>query len=35
MNRRSILSLSVISAVGFALLPSSAVSQQKTLKEQI
>ena len=35
MNRRSILSLSVISVVGFALLPSSAVSQQKTLKEQI
>ena len=35
MNRRSILSLSAISAVGFALLPGSAVAQQKTLKELI
>jgi hypothetical protein len=35
MNRRSILSLSAISAVGFALLPGSAVAQQKTLEELI
>jgi hypothetical protein len=35
MNRRNILSLSVISAVGLALLPGSAIAQQKTLKEQI
>jgi Lipocalin-like domain len=35
MNRRNILSLSVIAAFGLALLPGSAVSQQKTLKEQL
>ena len=35
MDRRNILSLSAIVAVGLAVLPSSAVSQQKTIKEQI
>jgi hypothetical protein len=35
MNRRNILSLSVLSVVGFALLPNGAMAQQKTLKEQI
>jgi hypothetical protein len=35
MNRRNILRLSVITALGFALLPGSAVAQQKTLKEQL
>ena len=35
MNRRHILSLSVITAVGFALVPGSALAQQKPLKEQL
>ena len=35
MNRRHILSLSVITAMGFALLPGSALAQQKSLKEQL
>jgi hypothetical protein len=35
MNRRSILSLSAITAVGLAFLPGNAVSQQKSLKDQI
>jgi hypothetical protein len=35
MNRRSILSLSAITALGLAMLPGSAVSQQKSLKEQL
>jgi hypothetical protein len=35
MNRRHILSLSVIAAAGLALLSSSAFAQQKTLKEQL
>jgi Lipocalin-like domain len=35
MNRRSILGISVMTAMGLALVPSSAVSQQKSLKEQI
>ena len=35
MNRHSLLRLSVISAAGFALLPGSAVGQQKSLKEQL
>jgi Lipocalin-like domain len=35
MKRRSILSLSAITALGLALLPGSAVSQQKSLKEQL
>ena len=35
MNRRNILSLSFITALGLALVPSGALSQQKTLKEQI
>jgi hypothetical protein len=35
MNRRHILSLSVLTAMGLALLPSSALAQQKSLKEQL
>jgi hypothetical protein len=35
MNRRDIFGLSAIAALGLALLPGSAVSQQKSLKEQI
>src|SRR5882757_668677 len=35
MNRRSILSLSVVATFGLAVLPGSAVAQQKSLKEQI
>ena len=35
MNRRSILSLSVVATLGLAVLPGSAVAQQKSLKEQI
>jgi hypothetical protein len=35
MNRRHILSLSVITTLGLALLPGSAVAQQKSLKDQI
>jgi hypothetical protein len=35
MNRRSILSLSAITALGVASLPGSAVAQQRTLKEQL
>jgi len=35
MNRRSVLSLSTITALGFALLPGNAAAQQKTLKEQL
>jgi hypothetical protein len=35
MNRRSILNLSAITALGFALLPGSVAAQQKTLKEQL
>jgi lipocalin-like protein len=35
MNRRHILSLSVITALGLALLPGSAPAQQKSLKEQV
>jgi len=35
MNRRHILSLSVIMALGLALSPGSALSQQKSLKEQL
>jgi len=35
MNRRSILSLSAITTLGLALLPGSALAQQKTLKEQL
>jgi hypothetical protein len=35
MNRRHILSLSVITALGVALLPGSALAQQKSLKEQL
>jgi Lipocalin-like domain len=35
MKRRSILSLSAITALGLALLPGSAVSQQKSLKDQL
>jgi Lipocalin-like domain len=35
MNRRSIISLSAMMALGLALLPGSAVAQQKTLKDQL
>ena len=35
MNRRHILSLSVIMALGFAVLPGSALAQQKSLKDQL
>jgi len=35
MKRRNILGLSVIAALGLALLPGSALAQQKSLKEQI
>jgi hypothetical protein len=35
MNRRSIFSLSAITALGLAMLPTGAISQQKTLKEQL
>jgi len=35
MNRRSLISLSVIAALGLALLPGIAVSQQKPLKDAI
>ena len=35
MNRRSIISISAMTAFGLALLPGSAVGQQKSLKEQL
>jgi hypothetical protein len=35
MNRRSLISLSAIAALGLAVLPGSAVSQQKPLKDAI
>jgi hypothetical protein len=35
MNRRSVISISAITALGLALLPANAVSQQKSLKEQL
>jgi Lipocalin-like domain len=35
MNRRHILSLTVIAASGFALLPGAALAQQRSLKEQL
>jgi len=35
MKRRSILSISAITALGLVVLPGSAVAQQKTLKEQL
>jgi hypothetical protein len=35
MNRRNILSLSVTTALGLAMLPTGAMSQQKSLKEQL
>ena len=35
MNRRYIISLSALTALGLALQPSNAISQQKSLKEQI
>jgi hypothetical protein len=35
MNRRSILNLSAIAAVGLALLSGSSFAQQKSLKEQL
>jgi len=35
MNRRTILNITAVMALGLAILPGSAVSQQKTLKEQL
>jgi hypothetical protein len=35
MNRRCILSISAITALGLALLPSNSIAQQKSLKEQL
>src|SRR5262245_33298725 len=35
MNRRHFLSVSAVTALGLALLPSSAVGQQKSLKDQL
>ncbi len=35
MNRRQIFSLSVITATGLSLLPTGAVAQQKSLKDQL
>ena len=35
MNRRTVLSLSAIPALGLALLPGGAVGQQKSLKDQL
>ena len=35
MNRRNIVSLSAVAAFGLALLPGSAASQQKSLKDQL
>src|SRR5262249_6709828 len=35
MNPRYIISLSALTALGLALLPSNAISQQKSLKEQL
>jgi hypothetical protein len=35
MNRRNLLGLSVITALGVTLLPGSALAQQKLLKERL
>jgi len=35
MNRRNVLSVSAATVLGLAMMPGSAVSQQKTLKEQL
>ena len=35
MNRRNVVSLCAVTALGLALLPGAAVAQQKTLKEQV
>src|SRR5207237_165484 len=35
MNRRNVFSLTAMTVLGLALLPGSAVAQQKTLKEQL
>ena len=35
MNRRYIISLSALTALGLALLPSNAISQEKSLKDQL
>src|SRR6516162_11393632 len=35
MHRRNMLSISAITALGLALVPSNAVSQQKSLKDQL
>jgi hypothetical protein len=35
MNRRNILSLFAITALGLAMLPGNALAQQKSLKDQL
>lgn len=35
MNRRSILSFSIVALLGFALLPGDAIAQQKSLRDQL
>jgi hypothetical protein len=35
MNRRNVLSIAAVTVLGLALLPGSAVSQQKSLKDQL
>jgi hypothetical protein len=35
MNRRDLFSISAVTALAFALLPSTAVSQQNSLKDQL
>ena len=35
MNRRNILSISAMIAIGFTLLPSNGIAQQKSLKDQL
>ena len=35
MHRRNMLSISAITALGLALMPGNAVSQQKSLKDQL
>ena len=35
MKRRNVLSISAVTALGLALLPASAVSQQKSIKDQL
>jgi len=35
MNRRDVIGLSAITALGFVVLPSSVLSQEKSLKDQL